>query len=156
MATKKKYHELTDLQRLQKQWRKLSGLHTREEWSAAIVRAATAAEIAANVAVRREFEAKSQFTAQFVDALLIWANGLIGKVDRLLLPLTADAKERNNTLKKLRTIAAGISSKRNAIVHQGEFCNEEEAKAVISQSREFITTLMHIYEPAFLLKEGKH
>ncbi len=48
----KRYKKLTDLKKLQKQWHKLSGLHTREEWSAAIVRAATAAEIAANIAVR--------------------------------------------------------------------------------------------------------
>lgn len=69
--TKKKYEELTDLEKLQKQWHKLSGLHTREEWSAAIIRAATAAEIAANFAVRREFETKSEFDAKFVDNLLL-------------------------------------------------------------------------------------
>jgi hypothetical protein len=61
MTTKKPYKELSDLEKVQKQWHKLTGLHTREEWSAAIVRAATAAEIAATFAVRREFAAKNLF-----------------------------------------------------------------------------------------------
>lgn len=157
MASKRKYEELSDLEKLQKQWRKLSGLHSREEWSAAIVRAATAAEIAANFAVRQELKAKSRFDGKFVDSLLRWANGLAGKLDRLLLPLTDNAqeKDKNKEMKKLQKIARKINSKRNAIAHQGEFCNEDEAKKAISHSQEFITTLVKLYEPAFELKELK-
>jgi hypothetical protein len=59
------YAARTDLQKIQSQWNKLSGLHTREEWSAAVVRAATAAEIAANFAIRREFAARSTFDTDF-------------------------------------------------------------------------------------------
>lgn len=155
MVTEKKYKELIDLEKIQKQWHKLSGLHTREEWSAAIVRAATAAEIAANFAVRREFESNSNFDAKFVDSLLRWANGLAGKLDRLLIPLCASAKDKNETMKNLKAIAEEINSKRNAIAHQGEFCNEDEAKKAISQSQEFITNLVQLYDPAFVLKERK-
>ena len=72
---KKPYSDRTDLEKVQSQWHKLSGLHTREEWSAAIVRAATAAEIGANYAIRREFAAQSQLSAHFVDSTLRWANG---------------------------------------------------------------------------------
>ena len=79
MATGKPYEHRTDLEKVQSQWHKLSGLHTREEWSAAIVGAATAAEIAANFAVRQEFAARSKFDSDFVDGLLVWANGLAGK-----------------------------------------------------------------------------
>jgi hypothetical protein len=155
MTTKKEYEQLTDLENLQKQWHKLSGLHTREEWSAAIVRAATATEIAANYAVRREFEARSKFDKQFVDSLLRWANGLNGKLTRLLLPLSVSSQDKNRAMKKLKTIAEEINSKRNAIVHQGEFCNEDEAKTAISRSLEFITTLVQLYEPTFKLKEQR-
>jgi hypothetical protein len=42
---KKPYAQRSDLEKIHSQWHKLSGLHTREEWSAAIVRAATAAEL---------------------------------------------------------------------------------------------------------------
>jgi hypothetical protein len=47
----KSYQERTDLQKIQSQWNKPGGLHSREEWSAAIVRTATAAEIAASFAI---------------------------------------------------------------------------------------------------------
>jgi hypothetical protein len=153
MTRKKTYEELTDLEKLQKQWHKLSGLHTREEWSAAIVRAAIAAEIAANFAVRQEFAVKSNLDSKFVDHLLRWANGLAGKLDRLLVPLTAQEKVKSKKMKDLKTLAAKINAKRNAIAHQGEFCNEEEAKTSIEQAREFITELVRFYEPVFELKD---
>jgi hypothetical protein len=47
--SKKPYDERSDLEKLRSQWTKLSGLHLRDEPSAAIVRCATAAEIAANL-----------------------------------------------------------------------------------------------------------
>jgi hypothetical protein len=153
--SKKEYGELTDLEKLQKQWHKLSGLHSREEWSAAIVRAATAAEIAANFAIRNEFASRSEFDKDFVDSVLRWANGLAGKIDRLLLPLSQSKKKKHSAMKKLKGIAAEINLKRNAIAHQGEFCNEDEAKLLISKSRNFITTLVSLYEPDFELKERK-
>lgn len=155
MATKKPYAELTDLQKLQKQWHKLSGLHNREEWSAAIVRAATAAEIAANFAVRNEFAARSEFDSNFIDHLLRTANGLAGKLDRLLVPLTAGDAKKHKKLKQLKQLAEKVNSKRNAIAHQGEFCNEEEAKATIEQARKFIKGIVKLYEPKFVLKERK-
>lgn len=155
MATKKPYVEFTDLEKLQKQWHKLSGLHTREEWSSAIVRAATAAEIAANFAIRREFEARSKLDVDFVNHLLRWANGLAGKLDRLLVPLSADNAKKHKRLKQLKALADKVNSKRNAIAHQGEFCNEDEAKEHIEYAREFITTLVGLYDPKFTLKKRK-
>lgn len=146
---------MSDLEKLQKQWHKLSGLHTREEWSAAIVRAATAAEIAANFAVRNEFAAKGHFDSKFVDSLLRWANGLAGKLNRLLLPLSAANKQKIKKMNALKDLAEKVNSKRNAIAHQGEFCNEEEAKTSIKQARKFITGLVRLYEPDFELKDRK-
>jgi hypothetical protein len=155
MPARKSYEELTDLEKVQKQWHKLSGLHTREEWSSAIIRAAIAAEIAANFAIRREFEMNSEFDAEFVNSLLRWANGLAGKLDRLLIPLSETDKTKKNKMKALKKVAGEINSKRNAIAHQGEFCNEDEAKAAIAQAEEFISTLVRIYNPNFVLKTGK-
>ena len=153
--TRKEFKDLTDLEKLHKQWRKLSGLNTREEWSAAVVRAATAAEIAANHAVRIEFAAQSQLDPEFINSLLHWANGLAGKLDRLLVPVTAADKQKNKAVKALCNLAREINKKRNAIVHQGEFCNETEATAVIAHAESFITTLVQLYEPDFALKKRK-
>jgi hypothetical protein len=154
MVTSKPYEERTDLEKIQSQWNKLSGLHSREEWSVAIVRAATAAELAANFAIRKEFESRSKFDSKFIDSLLRWANGLAGKIDRLLVPLSVGEKQ-HKTIKKLKAASEQINSKRNAIAHQGELCNEAEAKAAIQQSREFIEALVQIYEPNFVLNDKK-
>jgi len=152
---KKPYEERSDLEKVHSQWHKLSGLHTREEWSAAIVRAATAAEIAANFAIRSEFSARSQFDAGFVNSLLRWANGLGGKLDKLLVPLASSEKAKLKTMKALCVTAQEINSKRNAVAHQGEFCNKEEATQIIAHTKEFITGLVQLYEPTFELKERK-
>lgn len=148
---KKNYEERSDLERIESQWRKLSGLHSREEWSAAVVRAATAAEIAANYAIRKEFKARSKFDAAFVDSLLKWANGLSGKIDHLLLPLLG----KSGSAKGLKDVAGKINRIRNDVVHRGEFCSENEAKEVISQSKTFVETLIQTYEPDFKLKNAK-
>src|SRR5438132_12122272 len=154
MRTQKPYKERDDLERIQSQWSKRSGLLHRGEWSAAIVRAATAAEIAANFAIRKEFESKSEFNSGFINSLLLWANGLVGKIDRLLIHLS-EGEKHHKRIKKLKRFSEQINKKRNAIVHQGEFCDEEEAKAAIQQSRQFIETLVNIYELAFTLKDKK-
>jgi len=134
------------IEKIQSQWHKLTGLHTREEWSAAIVRTATAAELAANFAIREEFKARSRFDAEFVDSLLIWANGLDGKMKRLLLPLSVGSagKKRSEKIKKLKAAAEQISKTRNAIAHQGKFSNEDDAKAAIQRTREFVETLVQL------------
>jgi len=155
MPKRKPYEERTDLEKIQSQWNKLTGLHSREEWSAAIVRAATAAELAANFAIRKEFEAKRKFDSKFINSLLRWANGLAGKIDRLLIPLSVGEKQ-HKTIKKLKAASDKINATRNAIAHQGEFCNETEAKAAIQQSREFIEVLVQIYEPHFVLWDKKN
>jgi hypothetical protein len=103
------YEDRSDLEKIQSQWHKLTGLHTREEWSAAIVRAATAAELAANFAIREEFRSRGKFDAKFVDSLLRWANGLAGKMDHLLLPLNA-GKKRSGEIKKLKARPAKFTA----------------------------------------------
>jgi hypothetical protein len=145
------YWDRNELERIQTQWHKLTGLHSREEWSAAIVRAATAAELAANFAIRAEFGVRSQFDAEFVNSLLRWANGLAGKTNRLLIPLSAN-QDKNDAVKKLKPLSEAINTKRNSIAHQGEFCNAGEAKVIIEQTRAYIETLVQLYEPTFVLK----
>lgn len=151
MSPRKPYSERTDLEKVQSQWNKVNGLHKRNEPSAAIVRAATAAELAANFAIRREFTSNSQLSAEFVDSLLVWANGIAGKIDRLLIPL-AKGQKHYKAISKLKDLASKINKKRNSVAHQGEFCNPEESAVAIQQSREFIETLIQVYEPNFVLR----
>lgn len=152
---KKPYELLTDLERVQKQWHKLSGLHSRDEWSAAILRAATAAELMANHAIRAEFAARSQFDGEFVNSLLKWANGLSGKMRNLLVPLAAPSAAKRMAIANLQNLAEAVNAKRNAVAHQGEFCNEQEAVQIIESARAFISGLALLYEPQFKLKERR-
>ena len=151
---KKKYEQRSDVEKIQSQWHKLTGLHSREEWSAAVVRAATAAEIAANFAVRQEFTARGKFDDDFVNSLLRWANGLDGKLNRLLIPMSKGTKA-NNILSGVRKDAEQVNKKRNAVTHQGEFCNVGESQEAIERARKFIETIVGIYEPGFKLKDQK-
>jgi hypothetical protein len=151
MPSKKAYEKLSDLENLQKQWRKLSGLHKRGESSGAIVRAATAAEIAANYAIRQELITKRKLESEFVDNLLRWANGLSGKLERLLIPLTSKDADKAAKMRELKGLANDINTQRNSIVHQGEFCNEDEAKRAIEKTQKFIVDLIRLYEPEFKL-----
>lgn len=153
--TRTSYWDRTDLEKIQAQWTKLTGLHIRNESSGAIVRAATAAELAATYAVRCEFQARSQLSNDFVDSLLKWANGLNGKFDHLLLKITKDEKVRHEVLKALHGQAKKINDKRNSIVHRGEFCTTDEAREIIELTRKFIVRLVHIYDNAFVLEKPR-
>lgn len=153
---RKPYEERDDLQKIKSQWRKLSGLHTREEWSAAVVRAATAAEIAANLAIREEFAQRSEFKADVVDSFLIWANGLDGKMKRLIFPLLAHRSKDLALMKKLYKGISAVNTKRNTIVHGGHFCNEDEATELIAACKTFVEGVVGIYyEPGFALTKSK-
>ena len=149
-STSKPYSERTDIERLQSSWKKLAGLMKRNEWSAAITRAATAAEIAANIAVRHELQEQRQLEVAFVDHLLRWANGLAGKLDKLLRPLHT-TKTRQAIVKSLRKKALKINDQRNLVVHSGNFMNQEEAEEVVALAKEFIEQLVRTYHKGFKL-----
>jgi hypothetical protein len=152
MTPKKPYRERSDFERIESQWRKLSGLHGREEWSAAVMRAATAAEIAANLAIRAEFQQQGHLSPRFVDGLLGWANGLRGKMDRVLLPLL-EGTARYAQISTLTVDAHAVNELRNGIAHRGEFCNREEAETAIASADRFVRGILQVYGSEFKLKE---
>ena len=146
------YNDRSDIEKLQSQWWKLSGLHSREEWSAAVVRAATAAEIAANIAIRSEFQRIGSFPSDFVDSLLFWANGLNGKLEKLLIPITRDT-DRAAAIAELKPLALHVNKVRNGIAHRGEFCNGKKAQDTIAKARRFVEGVVRLYDPGFRVKE---
>ncbi|GAA3787622.1 hypothetical protein AAG593_14835 [Citromicrobium bathyomarinum] len=145
------YDDRDDLEKLRSQWKKIDGiLERRKEWSAAIVRAATAAEIAANIAIRKRFESESKFSSEFVDSLLRWANGIDGKFGRLIIPAERD-EVRKKALGKLKKRSERLNKKRNAIVHQGAFASKREMRELVNLSREIVNELVIPWEPEFVL-----
>ena len=148
--TTKPYSERTDIERLQSSWKKLNGLMKRKEWSSAITRAATSAEIAANTAIRHELQVQRNLEGSFVDHLLRWANGLAGKLDKLLRPLPT-MEEHQKNFKSLQKKAQKINDQRNLVVHSGNFMNQEEAEEIVALAREFIEEIVGIYHEGFKL-----
>lgn len=145
----KPYNERSDLEKLQSQWTKLSGLHLREEPSAAVVRCATAAEIAANYAIRTEWARKTDFDDTIIDMFLRWANGLPLKVTRLFVPVYFATPDQSPIGKALRASAEKINTVRNAVVHQGAFSSAGEAEAVIAEAMTFINMIVGLSIPEF-------
>jgi hypothetical protein len=148
------YEQRPDLEKCQAQWWKLTGLHHREESSAAIVRAVTAAEIACNYAIRTELK-PGNLRKDFVDRLLINANGLGGKVEKLLVPLVQNDARKATTIRDLHDSMKAINKARNLIVHAGYLDEPEEARQVIEMTRQFIHGLVHLYDPSFALVDQK-
>lgn len=149
------YAERSDLDKLQAQWNKLSGLHARDEPSAAIVRCATAAEIAANYAIRHELARKSELEDEVVDHLLVWANGLRGKMERLFLPIYFVGRRKHRTAKTLLESADKINNVRNEVVHQGRFSNAKEAEDLIAEAKRFIDLIVGLSVPDFDIHDRK-
>jgi hypothetical protein len=112
------YAERSDLEKIRSQWKKLTGLHGRDEPSAAIVRAATAVELSVNLAIRAEFAAQAELSSATVDGILRKANGLRNKMQNLLSPLVI-GRANAATIKKLSKTAEKINDARNEIVHGG-------------------------------------
>lgn len=154
MATKKRpYDERDDIEKLESQWVKRAGHSERKDHSAAIVRMATAAEIAANIAVRHEFALHGTFTPTQIDSFLTWANGLDGKIRRLLLPLRYEDNTKDKEYLRLLIAAGNINSHRNKIVHRGEFRSAKVEREVQAESQAFIEELVGFYNTGYKLPE---
>jgi hypothetical protein len=148
----KAYGTRTDLEKITSNWNKIRGLFRRKEWSSAVVRAATACEIAANLAIREELQVERHLSPAFVDSLLKWANGIQGKLDRLILPAT-EGHKRHDAFKDLKPQVAFINSERNAIAHGGAFKNKKEASAIIENARCVVLAIVSLYVKDFHLYE---
>lgn len=140
-AKKKPYKDRDDLDKLASQWRKLLGLQERAEPSAAIVRCGTAAEIAANYAIRTLWGETTDFDKPRIDSLLRWANGLSGKVSHLFVPIYFD-NPKSAEAKALLKLADDISRPRNEVVHSGHFSKQSHADEVIDTAEKFINLLV--------------
>jgi hypothetical protein len=127
------YDQRTDGERLHSNWNKANKLFAREDYSACIVRVATSAEIAANIYVRGFLVVEFNVPPKFVDALLVAANGLDGKFNRLVKP-AAQHRDAWDTLKPLKKWIEALHDHRNGVIHSGKFKNEKDARVAFEES----------------------
>lgn len=151
MSKKKKpYDKRTDIEKIEANWTKTVGLISRGEWSSAIIRAAITVELAANLVIRKEFQEERNLDSEFVDSLIKWANGVQGKLDRLILPISKGT-DKHDSFKRMRGKIHRINEERNLVVHGGRFGSEYLAKAIVTDVHDVIVTLVEVYEPDFRL-----
>lgn len=134
------YDERTDDQKLKSNWTKARKQFERKDWSACVLRAATTAEIAANIYIRQFLLIEHPLPSKFVDALLLSANGLDGKFKRLIKP-AAEHRGTWSHLKSLQKKIESLHEHRNSIAHAGKFKNKSEAKAAFEHSLAIIQAL---------------
>jgi hypothetical protein len=157
MAEKKKkipYNERTDIDKIKSNCNKARGLYKRNESSASIIRSATAAEIAANLVIREELQVKRKLEKDFVDSLLIWANGIQGKFDRLILPIVKGS-DKHDIFNSIKTKINTINKERNSVAHSGQFKKGSTAKDIYNLSKEVIETMVNQYTKDFSIKSIK-
>lgn len=147
------YNDRDDLTKIRNQWTKLSGLHDRTDWSAAVVRAATATEITANYAIRQERAALGDFDEDAVNKELMRANGLKNKMT-ILIKLVKNTP-KYEPVKGWQPLANEINEKRNGIVHRGEFCTERQSDTLIQHCETFVHGIVQLYQDDFKLKERR-
>lgn len=145
MTSKRKpYNDRNDIERLETNWERTCSLMKARQFSMAIVRSATCAEIATNIVIRAELIQQRKLKAPFVDSLLIWANGIQGKFQRILLPLlkgTARGKEFG----ALFTNVDRLNRERNRVVHGGWISDKKPAVELVSLAKEICNQIVEPY-----------
>lgn len=116
----------------------------------AVIRAATTVELAANLVVREELENGQKLPREFVEHLLKWANGLLGKLDKLIIPIT-EGTDRGARFKALKKQVAEINTQRNGVAHRGEFKIKKTSSRILDDARNVILALVQQYDAKFFI-----
>lgn len=145
---KKPYDDRTDAEKIQSNWMKTCRLYLHGEHSMAVIRAATTVELAANLVIREELENGQQLPKKFVDHLMKKANGLVGKLDMLIIPIT-EGTDRGKVFKSVRKQVADINTQRNGVAHRGEFKIKKTSSRIIEEARRIILSLVQQYDVGF-------
>ncbi|MBI5042047.1 MAG: hypothetical protein HZB57_12860 [Gammaproteobacteria bacterium] len=133
---KKPYSDRILEEKITSNWAKTLGLFRKGEYSTVVIRAATSIELASNLLIKAELQHNRQLPEHFVEGLMMWANGLTGKVDRLLLPIF-NGTDKEKKLKEIKERSKDINDERNNVVHRGQFKAKKTAERIISEA-EFI------------------
>ena len=142
---RKPYSRASDDEKVARNWRKALGLYERREYSVAVLRCATCLELAVNFAIRQELVSELKLPMQFVDKLLLNANGIHGKYQNLYLPIMAQYEDQDDLKRLWRDRIMKINSERNKVAHRGEFRSRKAAKNVMADTYEALKEIMNPY-----------
>lgn len=148
----KEYTELTDEEKIIKNWAKARGLFKRKEWSVAILRCATCLELAINFSIRQELEIKHKLPQNFVDQMLISANGIHNKYQKLYLPIMKNSGEEKKLTDLWKMKIEPVNKERNSIAHQGQFKSKKIAIDTMQKTFDALKQLLRFYNVKHKLK----
>jgi hypothetical protein len=114
----------------------------------AVVRAAIAAELAANLAIRAHYATGAQHSAEQVDVMLREANGLRGKFQRHLLRFS-QGTPKHVAMRELNDLCMLLNDERNSICHSGSFKSKASARRTVALAHKIIMTLVPEHEDEF-------
>ncbi len=143
MSRKKKkipYTKRSDSEKILTNWNKTLSLYKKGEYSTSIIRAATAMELTTNLVIRAEFVESRALPEPFVDKLMIWANGISGKMHRLILPILVD-DPRYGEIKDLLPEISAVNQERNSVVHGGHIKRRKTAYRTLRKAGQIIRIL---------------
>lgn len=141
--SKKPYSERSRLEQIDSNWKKTTGLFRRSEYSTVAIRAATTVELAANLVIEKEFIEKRGLPVSFVESLMKWANGFLGKLDRLIVPIY-EGTIHETQLKEVRKRSKDINDERNNVVHRGQFKKRQTALRLVQEAEFIVNALINI------------
>lgn len=144
----KPYSERSRIEQIESNWRKTAGLFRRSEYSTVAIRAATTVELAANLVIEHEFIEQRKLPVKFVEGLMRWANGFMGKLYRLIIPIF-EGTVHANTLKDIRKQSKDINDERNNVVHRGQFKQRTTALRIINKAEFIVNSLTGIVHSDF-------
>lgn len=154
-SSKIPYDERSDNQKLLSNWKKATGLYNREDWSASIMRVATATEISANIYIRHYLQEQHSLPEQFVNSLLMSANGIKGKFIQLITP-ASKCLDTWDEIKSIQRKIESINRHRNGIAHSGTFKNRSDANKVFEKAIDVIACLSPIVANEFSMPSKKN
>jgi len=149
--SQKPYSERSRIEQIDSNWKKTTGLFRRSEYSTVAIRVATTVELAANLVIEKEFIENRNLPIDFVESLMKWANGFMGKLDRLIIPIFKSS-EHEEQLKEVRKRSKDINDERNNVVHRGQFKKRQTALKLIQESEYIVNTLIKIAGEKHMLK----
>lgn len=107
------------------------------------IRAATTVELAANLLIENELIENRKLPVPFVEGLMKWANGFMGKLDRLLIPIF-QGTDKEKQLNEVRKLSKDINDERNNVVHRGQFKQRTTAIRLIKDAEVIVNTLVKV------------
>jgi len=110
-------------------------------------------ELAANLVIEAELVHKKSLPREFANHLMIWANGLRGKFEKLIYPILREDPAFSQIRSSIDKVWRRVNKQRNSVAHSGAFKKRKTAFAAINDAHFVITQLVSPYDSSFNIEK---